>query len=86
LNEKGKSEGFAFKKGRIQYWNDGTIKYKSIICPSVCRNYKYGKKNYRGSLKEEKTLTEEECPAFYRIKYEKATGKFLGIVTSKEQH
>jgi len=88
LNEKGESEGVAFKKGRIQYWNDGTIKYKLIICSCVCRNYKYGKKkkDYRGSLEEEKTLTEEECPAFYRIKYEKATGKFLGIVTSKEQH
>jgi len=47
LNLKGKDEGISWKRGTIQYWDDKSIKYKSIICSCIRRHVKGVKKQKR---------------------------------------
>jgi len=93
LNCEGENEGVAFKRGRVQYWKDNSIKYKSIICSCTSRYSKFTQKNKdktaRGSLENltsNSQVIEVEFKASYRIKYEKGTKNFLGIISSNEFH
>ena len=92
LNLEGENEGVGFKKGTIQYWDDKSTKYKSIICACTSRHSKLVQKirdkDIRGSLENFQISSEKEpqCKANYRLKYEKTTGRFLEIVSSNETH
>ena len=90
LNMKGEKHGVTFKRGTIQYWEDKSVKYKSIICSCVSRNHGANKRHKKQENKRSlETSTENkkgECEASYRFKYEKGSGLFLGLISSYEIH
>jgi len=92
LNTEGEKDGVIFKKGTIQKWDDGSFKYKSIICSHINRNFnsvkQIFKKEGKRSLENEQSQknSASKCKAFYRLKYEQKTEKFLGIISYHEGH
>ena len=90
LHQEGEKEGIKFKKGKIQYWDDGTDKYKAIICS--CKNLHAKKKLLRERTKEsldnskikEPGISENEnCPAFYRFKFK---NNRMELISWEETH
>ena len=90
LNMEGEKHGVMFKKGTIQYWEDKSVKYKGIICSCISRNHgankKLKKQENKRSLENPGEQQKESCKASYRFKYEKGSGKFLGLVSNYEIH
>ena len=91
LNEEGEKMGLKFKKGNIQYYEDKTPKYKSIICSCKSRHKateeKSSHSHARESFGESKLPNQKEnasnCPVFYRFRFKEDT---IELVSKNEVH
>src|SRR5262249_5694882 len=88
--------GLQFKKGNIQYYEDGKPRYKQIICSCGTRHTKKTKE-LPESLEKEKGMDIEEskdskqeenligpCKAFYRFRFDK--NGIMTLSTYSEAH
>ena len=70
LNMEGEKHGILFKKGNIQYYSDGKLKYKQIIC-SHCTRHIPKPKEAKDSNEKLDVKEEKRCKSFYRFRYNK---------------